>query len=206
METLKNIKEQLVAQVQGQMGDLRKVDAKELGEVIDMIKDLSKTMYYCSIIEAMEDAKENEQMRGNNNTYYYMEKYMPMDYPYREHDYYDRGRMYYSDGGNQSNSGNNNSNTNQSSGNSGGGGRSYYEERYPIVMRDDREGRSGSRRRMYMESKQMSADTTQKIQNLEEYMRELTSDIMEMIQDASPEEKAVLQKKMNVLASKMQNV
>ena len=52
----------------------------------------------------------------------------------------------------------------------------------------------------------MSADTTQKIQNLEEYMRELTSDIMEMIQDASPEEKAVLQKKMNVLASKMQNV
>lgn len=193
METLKNIKEQLVAQVQGQMGDLRKVDTKELGEVIDMIKDLAKTMYYCSVVEAMDDAKENEQMRGNN-TYYYMEKYLPT-YPYRDDDYYNRGRMYYSDGNSSSDSNSNNS-----------GGRSYYEERYPIIMRDEREGRSGGRRRMYMESKQMSADTSQKIQNLEEYMRELTSDIMEMIQDASPEEKAVLQKKLNTLASKMQNV
>ena len=185
MERLKSIKEQLVAQVEGQMGDLRCVDTEELGEVIDMIKDLAKTMYYCSVVEAMEDAKENEQMRSNN-TYYYMEKYLPMDYPYRNRDY-TKGRMYYPE-------------------DDGEGTHHYYEEKYPIVMRDDREGRSGSRRRMYMESKQMSADTTQKIQNLEEYMRELTSDIMEMIQDASPEEKAVLQKKMNVLASKMQNV
>jgi hypothetical protein len=37
-------------------------------------------------------------------------------------------------------------------------------------------------------------------------MRELTNDVMEMIQDASPEEKAVLQKKVNTLATKLQNV
>jgi len=37
-------------------------------------------------------------------------------------------------------------------------------------------------------------------------MKELTSDITEMIQDASPEEKAVLQKKVNMLATKLQNV
>lgn len=180
MEQLKSIKEQLVAQVQGQMGDLRKVDAKELGEVIDMIKDLAETMYYCSVAEAMEDAKENEEKRG---TYYYMEKYLPY-YPYREDEYH-KGRMYY-DGETD--------------------GRNYYEEQYPTPWHDEREGRSGSRRRMYMESKALHHDQTKKIQELEEYMKELTTDITEMIADASPEEKAVLQRKMNTLVTKLQNV
>lgn len=201
MEQLKSIKEQLVAQVQGQMGDLKKVDAKELGEVIDMIKDLSETMYYCSITEAMEDAADNEKMRGSNN-YYYMERYLP-HYPYstdRDDDYYQRGRMYYTDRGNSS------SDSNNSSSSSSSGSRNYYEEKYEMPWRDQREGRSGPSRRMYMESKQTHQDSTKKIQDLENYMRELTTDIMEMIQDASPEEKAVLQKKVNTLATKLQNV
>ena len=41
-------------QVQAQLCNLQAVDAKELGEVVDMIKDLEETMYYCTIIEAME--------------------------------------------------------------------------------------------------------------------------------------------------------
>jgi len=95
MKQLKAIKEQLISCVYGQMGNLDKVNAKELGEVIDMIKDISKTMYYCSIYEAMEDAAENEEKRGNNN-YYYMEKYLPIhSYLNRDDDYYNRGRMYY---------------------------------------------------------------------------------------------------------------
>ena len=48
---LKNIKEQLIAQVQNQMTDLKCVDTKELGEVIDMIKDLSEAVYYCEIYD-----------------------------------------------------------------------------------------------------------------------------------------------------------
>jgi hypothetical protein len=41
------------------MTHLDSVDAKELGEAIDMIKDLSEAIYYCTVTEAME-AKEKE--------------------------------------------------------------------------------------------------------------------------------------------------
>ena len=183
MERLKNIKDQLLAQVEGQMGDLRCVDAKELGEVIDMIKDLAETMYYCSVTNAMDDAKENEEKR----TYYYMEKYLPY-YPHSERDSdYQHGRMYY--GGSPSTY----------------GGSNYYEESYPM-MRDEREGRAGQKRKMYMESKELNHDQPKKIQELDDYMKELTSDITEMIAGASPEEKSLLQRKMNTLVTKLQNV
>jgi len=61
MEQLKNIKQCLVSSVQTQLGDLKKTDAKELGEVIDMIKDLEEAMYYCSIIEAMEKSQSEKK-------------------------------------------------------------------------------------------------------------------------------------------------
>jgi len=54
MEILKSMKDTLMCCAQGQMGHLESVDAKELGEVVDMIKDLEEAMYYCVIIEAME--------------------------------------------------------------------------------------------------------------------------------------------------------
>ena len=53
MERLKSMKEQLVSVVQTQLGDIKSVDAKELGEAIDMIKDLAEAEYYCTITEAM---------------------------------------------------------------------------------------------------------------------------------------------------------
>lgn len=194
MEQLMQIKEQLIAQVQGQMGDLRKVDAKELGEVIDMIKDLAEACYYCSVTEAMDDAKDNEKRQ----TYYYMEKYLPY-YPYsRENDYRD-GRMYYDGNSSSSNSSNN------SGGSQMNGSRNYYEESYPM-WHDDREGRAGQKRKMYMESKEKNHDQPKKIQELDDYMKELTSDITEMIAGASPEEKSLLQRKMNTLVTKLQNV
>jgi len=37
-------------------------------------------------------------------------------------------------------------------------------------------------------------------------MQDLTSDMMELLDKASPEEKTVIQKKMNTLATKIQNV
>jgi hypothetical protein len=40
--------------VDEEMHDLERVSANELGEVIDMIKDLSEAMYYSSIVAAME--------------------------------------------------------------------------------------------------------------------------------------------------------
>ena len=57
MEQLKSIEKQLVDAVTNQLNDLPNVHTKELGEVIDMIKDLEKAMYYCSIVKAMEKSE-----------------------------------------------------------------------------------------------------------------------------------------------------
>ena len=88
MKQLKSIKQCLVSQVQTQLGDLKNTNVKELGEVIDMIKDLEEAMYYCAIITAMEEKEEQPQ----NNINYYMEQprsdydIMPKRYtPYMEY-------------------------------------------------------------------------------------------------------------------------
>lgn len=52
------MKEQLMSEIQGQMHNLENVDTKELGEAIDMLKDLEEAVYYCTITKAMEE-KEN---------------------------------------------------------------------------------------------------------------------------------------------------
>ena len=59
MKRMKCIKDALLCQVQEQLGNLQAVDAKEMGEVIDMIKDLEEAMYYCTIVEAMEGGGEH---------------------------------------------------------------------------------------------------------------------------------------------------
>lgn len=179
MERLKNIKETLVAQIQSQMSNLECVDAKELGEVVDMVKDIEEAIYYCTITKAMDNKEEEEKRQVN----YYMTNY-PQEPYYRDIDRND-GRMYYTPG--RSNSGNNNSNQN-----------------YPSeIMRDSREGQSPMARRMYMESKEMHQDNAKQMQSLEKYMHELTDDIMEMIKEATPEEKQVLKNKMNLLVQKI---
>jgi hypothetical protein len=56
MEKLKHMKDCLMSCVQSQVsGNLHNVDAKELGEAIDMIKDLSEAIYYCTITKSMEE-------------------------------------------------------------------------------------------------------------------------------------------------------
>ena len=61
MERLKAMKETLMSAAQSQMGNLASTDTKELGEVIDMIKDLEEAIYYCSITESMKEHKEEEK-------------------------------------------------------------------------------------------------------------------------------------------------
>lgn len=196
MERLKAMKERLMSCVEGQLNDLHNVDAEELGEVVDMIKDLEETIYYCTVVEAMEE-KEKE--------------------PSREMMYYPV--MYYNGDGN--NSGGNNARGN---GRGYSDGRYYYPMRewepyyygdaysrgmrdynnvYPRELRDYREGRSGSSRRMYMESKEMHEGKEKQMAELEKYMQELSGDIMEMINDATPEEKQILSQKMSTLAEKI---
>ena len=143
MEKLKCIKKYLVEKVEDQMNHLDCVDAKELGEVIDMIKDLEETMYYCVIIKAMEE-KERTQS--------HMEYYM-------EHD----------------------------------------EE-------EIHEGKSCHSRKEYMEHKALHQDKVTMMKCLEKYIRDLSVDITEMLEDSSVEEKQLLQKRFTELAKKFETL
>ena len=56
---------------------------------------------------------------------------------------------------------------------------------------------------MYMESKEMHHDKTIQMKELEKYMHELGSDISEMIDDATPEERELLKNKLMHLVQKI---
>lgn len=61
IEIMKKMKERLVDCVQKQLEDISKVDTHELGEAIDMIKDLAEAEYYCTITKSMEDADKKRR-------------------------------------------------------------------------------------------------------------------------------------------------
>jgi hypothetical protein len=58
-------------------------------------------------------------------------------------------------------------------------------------------------RRNYMESKEIHNDKHVQMKELESYVKELSEDLMEMIEGASVEEKQLLQKKLATLATKI---
>lgn len=147
MKKLCKIKDTLINLVEQQMTNPQCVDTHEMGEVIDMIKDLAETCYYVSIIEAMEDKEDHEESSRQTDT------------------------MYYGIG----------------------------------AMNDDNKkmGHSPMKRKSYIESKERHMDQAQQMRELEDYAQVLTSDLLEMIQDATPEEKQLLQKKIATLATKI---
>lgn len=69
MERLKHIKSTLESLVETQLGDIEHTCTAELGEVIDMIKDIEKAMYYCAIVKAMERGEDvkSEYPHGDYN-------------------------------------------------------------------------------------------------------------------------------------------
>lgn len=197
------------------------VDTKEMGEVVDIIKDLAEAEYYAKITKAMDEAEYGEE-------YDYMGAYEDdMRKGYRGQPRDSRGR-YMS--------------------RRGRGRRGYEEPMYhmPLEMykdysaeelrdidrntmgrmyytegstggsmatrsqggmnggRDSREGRSGTSRRGYMEAKEQGKEKGEKMKELEKYMKELSEDITEMIGDSSPEEKNMLKSKMQTLLQKIQ--
>ena len=200
MEQLKAMKEQLTSIVQGQLAHTDSVDTKELGEAVDMIKDLAEAIYYCSITEAMDESKDKE------NTYYTTYNQHRPDMMTRYDEIFDPTRMFY--GGQESN-------------NSSGGSRMYRTGRrinpvyyqpdyreydYPEQMmpdHDPREGRARKSRRMYMESKELHKDSATQMKELEKYIQDLSKDVTEMIEHATPEEKQLLQQKIMTLSTKI---
>lgn len=190
---LEHMKETLMCAVEMQLCNLAEVDTKELGEAIDMIKDLEEAIYYCTVTEAMKGngseiwSDKKHEDNGEHRKYYngsrsYMER-MPYYYDDEDEDkMYARRRRadgtFYMDHDNMMNG-------------------------HERIERDHREGRSYNSRRMYMESKEMKKDKASQLRELEKYMQELSQDIVEMINDASPEEKQYLEKKISALASKV---
>lgn len=226
---------------------IEKVNTEELGEAVDMLKDLYeakekmvKSCYYKQVMEAMEehdfedeeeimdegrrgyrgqprsqsgrfmsrgDGRRSNRGRSSRRGYDDMMMYDDMDWDEMERMRdMDRpiGRMGYSGsgsmGGSQVQSGSGSSSSGMSSGSMGsqGGSRGYSDG-----GRDIREGRSGQSRRGYMEAKEKGADKQQKMKELEDYMKELSTDVTEMIEGASPEEKSMLKSKMQVLIQKI---
>ena len=187
MEEFRNIEKCLISFIQAQCSDLKRVDAKELGEVIDAVKDLEEACYYCAITEAMEKSAE-EKESGGMMVNYYME---PMYYRSQPRD--SMGR--YMSNGSQSSDGT----------------RNYvpYMEYAPYMMRDNRwrdehfGDKSGMSRRMYMEGKQYHGDDQQSMKELEHYIKDLGDDLTDMIKESSQEEKQVLSTKLQQLATKI---
>jgi hypothetical protein len=135
MERLKRIKENLVNCVESQInGNMQEVNTKELGEAIDMIKDMSEAIYYCNVSKAMEEREEEEKY---SRKYYTPYVHYPDYTRYRDMDR-DYGKMYYHDGNMTHNDGR----------------YTTPSTSYPTEMRDVREGKSPVMRKYYMESKE----------------------------------------------------
>ena len=72
MEQLKSMKHKLTECVEKQInGNLEYTNAQELGEAVDMIKDLSEAIYYCTITEAMEAKDHMKQGNHYPAAHYY---------------------------------------------------------------------------------------------------------------------------------------
>lgn len=184
---------------------IERINVKEMKEVTDMINDLAEAQYYRTLVEAMNKSRYGEDYdkdgpmdghirgyKGNNiipGEGNYMrrgyDEMLPIDYHeigrMRDMDM-EMNRMYYSGGGSMN-------------GMTHGG-------------RDYREGRSGNSRRGYMEAKDMHKDETpeakqKKMKELENYMKDLSMDVTEMISSSSAEEKNMLKTKMQELITKI---
>ena len=195
MYQLKQMKEKLINAIETQInGNLEYANTEELGEAVDMVKDLSEAIYYCTITEAMEEKSQYDQGSHYPTTHYYgdtgmMKKYPNDNYP----GYRDYPIMYEGGNGRGMN----------------GGSRYYndtstrymmYNDGYPMLPAGD--DRSSMSRRRYMDGK-MYNDKASQMKELEQYTQELTTDLVDMVKDASPEEKQLLQQKIALLAQKI---
>lgn len=202
-ERVCSIKDKAISLVETQLnGDLTQVDAKELGEVADIAKDMAEIMklcseaeYYCKVAEAMDDASPEEKsyqlnkyipeyegkfytpmtmtrQRDSRGRYMYTEPMWHEDESYKD-------RMYYS---------------------SMNGGSSGNNSSMNYAARDYREGRSPMIRRTYMELKENGKDATKE---LEHFMDEMATDITEMVEKMTPQERATLKQRLVTLSTKI---
>ena len=138
---LKCLEEKMVSVLELQFENLESVCAKELGEAVDVVKDLEEAIYYHTITEAMKTEKAATAL---------------------SHD------------------------------------RDIDETKWDEWM-----GHSPHSRKRYLEAREQGKDKVTQLKELERYLSELSADITVMIDDASSEEKAYLERKMTALATKI---
>jgi hypothetical protein len=199
------------------------INAEEMGEVIDMIKDLAEAEYYSKISKAMDESEYGDdydykgaydeqsrkgyrgQRRDSRGRYMKRMGYEePMYYTMTPEMYREHEPEYYRDL--DRNSMNRMYYSDGMSDSTMDGSKSSEKSsnmNHSAIGRDHREGKSGQMRRSYMESKEMGKDKGEKMKELENYMKELSSDVTEMISDASPEEKTMLRQKLQMLTQKI---
>lgn len=182
------IKDKAISLVETQLnGDLSSVDAKELGEVADIAKDMAELMklseeacYYHKVTEAMDEGSDEEKK-------YYMNKYIPeyegkfytpIDYARRRDS---RGRYMYT----------------EPDWHMEPTSRDIDRMHYNTMdMTDGRTTngmttRSAITRRTYMDM--ANSDKTSKTEKLKEYLQNFSDEMTEMFVEgkASPEEKQI---------------
>lgn len=200
------------------------IDTKEMGEVAEIIKELSEAEYYAKISKAMDEAEYGEdydymgaydeherkgyrgQPRDSRGRYMsrrgYESRMMPdMDYDEMERNRdFDRssGKMYYSSG---NMGGSLSSGMSSSSMGSQGGSRGYSDGGR------GQSSRSESARRGYEESKMMqdgSPESKKKaMESLESYLKELSEDMTDLVSKMDANEKSMVKNKLQVLAQKV---
>lgn len=185
------------------------VDTCEMGQVVDMIKDLNEAEYKAVIVKAMKKADEEKEEYDKMLLRELKEEYGE-DAGRRFYDHYRYSDGRFAPKGN------------------GSYRRGYEEPPYyhmtPEMYRDmDRDTHSrmyytetgmnesgyDRAKRTYTETKEMHRGNTPedkkaKMQELERYAKSLTEDVVEMVSDMSDEEKNLLRTKMQILMQKIQ--
>ena len=183
---------------------IENINAEEMGEVTDMIKDLAEAEYYSKISKAMDEAEygEDYDYRGAYDEHsrkgyrgqprdskgrYMRRRYTEPMYMMPEMDWEWDGMEYDRDMDKHM-------------------GKMYYTE--PMTMPHHTESGYDRARRGYEESKAMHKDNSpeskqMKMKDLENYMKELSTDVTNIIADASPEERSMAKQKLSTLIQKM---
>lgn len=164
MKHLIKIKKQLVDCVEQELSQgLGSVDTHELGEVIDMIKDLDEAIFYCIM--------GHHQLEKDEAAPVALQHCCHCDgVEIDEEDH------------------------------------SFMEKEAMATAYDEKEGHSYKKRKAYLEAKERNSDKIVQMKELEEYMKDLSMDITDMIKDASTEERQLLEKRIQSLATKISQV
>lgn len=79
----------------------------------------------------------------------------------------------------------------------------YTEQEIPWDSLNDYEGESPKYRRKYLEGQEKHYAKEQQMKELEKYVQYLTNDVVDMLKNATPEEKRLIQNKLTTLATKV---